>query len=208
MSDLLTAKTNEADHMIAEQTLIQQLIAKNEQAFQHVVSKYQEMVGNVCYGFVQNQSDAEELVQDVFVEVYTSIHKFKGNSKLSTWLYRIAVNKSLNLIAKRKRKRRIQTVSTFFGFGEEKERDYADIHTHNPAEQLEDQEIKIALQTAIEKLPKSQQMAFVLRKYDNRSYVEIAEIMETTVSAVESLIHRASRNLKKNLAGFYRQYFQ
>ena len=113
--------------MTAEQTLIQELVSRNEQTFQFVVNQYQEMVGNVCYGFVQNQSDAEELVQDVFVEVYTSIHKFKGNSKLSTWLYRIAVNKSLNLIAKRKRKRRIQTVSTFFGFGQEKERDYAEL---------------------------------------------------------------------------------
>lgn len=208
MSDILKGKPNEADHMTAEQTLIQQLIAKNEQAFQLIVNQYQEMVGNVCYGFVQNQSDAEELVQDVFVEVYTSIHKFKGNSKLSTWLYRIAVNKSLNVIAKRKRKRRIQTVSTFFGFGEEKERDYADTYNHNPAEQLEDQEIRYALQKAIEKLPKSQQTAFILRKYDNRSYVEIAEIMETTVSAVESLIHRASRNLKKHLTGFYQHYFR
>ncbi len=189
-----------------ETTLVAQLKAKNEMAFQTLVNTYQNMIGNVCYGFVQNQVEAEELVQDVFVEVYTSIEKFQQKSKLSTWLYRIAVNKSLNHVAKRKQKRRLKTVSTFFGFGEDKEREYKDNRSKGVEETIQQQELRDALHKALEKLPQTQRTAFVLRKYEECSYVEIAEVMETSISSVESLIHRASRNMKKHLTGFYEYY--
>lgn len=189
-----------------ETTLVAQLRVKNEMAFETLVNTYQGMIGNVCYGFVQNQVESEELVQDVFIEVYNSIQKFQQKSKLSTWLYRIAVNKSLNHIAKRKQKRRLQTVSTFFGFGEDKEREYTDHKQQSVEDNFEQKELKKALHQALEKLPKTQRTAFVLRKYEECSYVEIAEIMETSISSVESLIHRASRNMRKNLTTFYSYY--
>ena len=192
---------------MTEAQLISGLRQGEEQAFRHLVEHYQQMVGNVCLGFVQEQADAEELTQDVFVEIFRSIGKFKGDAKLSTWLYRIAVNKSLNRVAKRKQKRRLQTVSHFFGFGESTaQRDFADLKSMQPGEDLEQAEIRAALKAALARLPDTQRIAFVLRKYDDRSYTEIADIMSTTVPSVESLIHRASRNMKKHLAHFYSTY--
>ena len=193
---------------MTDKDLIQQLQQGKEQAFEYLVDHYQELVGNTCYGFVQNQTEAEELAQDVFVEVFLSIKKFRGEAKLSTWLYRIAVNKGLNAVNKKKQKRRLQTVSTFFGFGEEKERDFADDKQMGVLKQMEAMETKKALERAIEKLPDKQRSAFVLRKYEELSYVEIAKVLETTVSSVESLIHRASRNLRKYLEDFYYNYYQ
>ncbi|MEN0005674.1 MAG: sigma-70 family RNA polymerase sigma factor [Bacteroidota bacterium] len=192
---------------MTEALLIDGLRKGDERAFVHLVDQYQQVVGNTCFGFVQNQVEAEELTQDVFVEVFRSIEKFQGQSKLSTWLYRIAVNKSLNQVAKRKQKRRLQTVSHFFGFGEAAEaREFKDTIHRQPEEELEQAEIRVALRTALNKLPEQQRTAFVLRKYDDLSYTEIARIMDTSVAAVESLIHRASRNMRKKLTHFYQQY--
>ena len=190
-----------------ENDLIAGLLKGNEKSFEQLVGQYQEMIGSVCMGFVQNQTEAEELTQDVFVEVFQSIQKFKGNSKLSTWLYRIAVNKSINLVNHKKRKRQINKVSIFFGFGEEKEKDFKD-HGYRSAEQnMENEEVKKALEQALAKLPENQRTAFVLRKYEELSYTEMSEIMEVSVSAIESLIHRASKNMKKHLKYFYSNYY-
>jgi RNA polymerase sigma-70 factor (ECF subfamily) len=163
-----------------EKDLIAGLLEGNEKSFEQLVDQYQEMIGSVCMGFVQNQTEAEELTQDVFVEVFQSIQRFQGNSKLSTWLYRIAVNKSINLVNHKKRKRQINKVSMFFGFGEEKEKDFKD-HGYRSAEQnMENEEL---------------------------SYTEMSENMEVSVSAIESLIHRASKNMKKHLNHFYSNYY-
>ena len=190
-----------------EKDLIAGLLKGNEKSFEQLVDQYQEMIGSVCMGFVQNQTEAEELTQDVFVEVFQSIQKFQGNSKLSTWLYRIAVNKSINLVNHKKRKRQINKVSMFFGFGEEKEKDFKD-HGYRSAEQnMENEEVKKALEQALAKLPENQRTAFVLRKYEELSYTEMSEIMKVSVSAIESLIHRASKNMKKHLNYFYSNYY-
>lgn len=190
---------------MTETQLLEGLRAGNERAYEHLVAQYQQMVGNVCYGFVQNQSEAEELTQDVFVQVFRSIESFESGSKLSTWLYRIAVNKSLNVVARRKQKRRLQTISTFFGFGgEAEERDIRDNRGEQPGESLEQAEIREALREALQKLPEQQRAAFVLRKYDDLSYQEISQVLGTTVPAVESLIHRATRNMRKHLEYFYK----
>lgn len=192
-----------------EQLLLQSLLKGEDKAFEYLVEHYQEMLGNVCFGFVQNQAEAEELVQDVFVEVFQSIHKFHGKSKLSTWLYRIAVNKSINMVNHKKRKRQLKRVSLFFGFGEsEQERDFEDTQHQRSDQQLENEEIREALEHALAKLPENQRTAFVLRKYEDLSYVKMAEIMQTSIPAIESLIHRASKNMKKHLTYFYKNVYQ
>jgi RNA polymerase sigma-70 factor (ECF subfamily) len=95
----------------------------------------------------------------------------------------------------------------FFGFGEEKEKDFKD-HGYRSAEQnMENEEVKKALEQALAKLPENQRTAFVLRKYEELSYTEMSEIMEVSVSAIESLIHRASKNMKKHLNYFYSNYY-
>ena len=83
-----------------DEALIKALQERSETAFRQLVSTYQDRVYNTCLGLVQNAEDAEEVAQDVFIEVYRSVAKFRGDAKLSTWIYRIATTKSLELIRK------------------------------------------------------------------------------------------------------------
>lgn len=82
--------------------LIQCVIDHDETAFKLLVEKYQSLVFNACYHLIRQYSDAEDIAQDVFIEAFESIHQFRQESKLSTWLYRIAINKSLNHLRKNK----------------------------------------------------------------------------------------------------------
>lgn len=166
-----------------------------------IVESWKDMVYNTSLGIVQNSEDAEDVTQEVFVQVYESVNQFKGDSKFSTWLYRIAVTKSLDHLRKKKRKKRFAFVQSLFGPNEEEVNHQPDFQ--HPGISMENKENAAVLFRAIEKLPDNQKTAFTLHKLEGLSYQEIAEIMETTVSSVESLMHRAKGNLKKFLTDYY-----
>ncbi len=181
--------------------LVERLKKGDEAAFKMIVDTWQDMVYNTSLGIVQSTEDAEDVAQEVFVQVYESIGQFKGDSKFSTWLYRIAVTKSLDHLRKKKRKKRFAFVQSLFGMNEEEVRHEPDFN--HPGVSLENKEKAAVLFRAIDKLPDNQKAAFTLHKLEGLSYQEVAEIMETTVSSVESLMHRAKTNLKKNLTDYY-----
>ncbi len=186
-----------------EKKLIREIKKGEESAFKELVETYKDMVVNTCYGFLQNQENAEDIAQDVFVEVYQSIHRFREDAKFSTWVYRIAVNKSLNF--KKKNNRRNWAVSFQAVFGGEKEAaQVADGKTLDPHADLEQQERVKILHSAIETLAQNQKIAFTLSKYENLSYKEISEVMGTSISSVESLLNRAKKNLQKKLHSYYK----
>jgi RNA polymerase sigma-70 factor (ECF subfamily) len=170
----------------------------DETAFRQCVEFHKEKILNTCYRFVQNRDDAEDLVQEVFIEVYQSIVDFREDARLSTWIYRIAVNKSLDFIRKKKRKKRFAPVIGLFGSrADEKELPLPDLS--NPHDDLEQKERIQLLNRAINSLPETQKTAIILNKFEGFSHEEIAKILKTSVSGVESLIHRAKRNLHKDL---------
>ncbi|WP_346236194.1 RNA polymerase sigma factor [Niabella insulamsoli] len=183
--------------MASEDILVEQLKQGDGAAFKHIVDTYQNMVYNTCLSIVKSQEDAEDLAQDVFVQVYQSIHSFKGESKLSTWLYRIATTKSLDHERKKKRKKRFGFVKSIFGEDAQVEVNPPDFH--HPGVILDKKENAAILFRAIYQLPENQRIAFILSKIEGQSYQEISEIMQTTIPAVESLLHRAKNNLKKIL---------
>ena len=185
--------------MVSEEILIAQLKQGDEAAFKHIVDTYQNMVYNTCLGIVKSEEDAEDLAQEVFVQVYQSIGSFKGESKFSTWLYRIATTKSLDHERKKKRKRRFGFVKSIFGEDAQVEVNPPDFN--HPGVVLDKKESAAILFQAVDKLPENQRIAFILSKIEGLSYQEISEIMQTTVSAIESLLHRAKNNLKKILEG-------
>lgn len=166
-----------------------------------IVETWQDMVYNTSLGIVQSAEDAEDVAQEVFVQVYESINQFKGDAKFSTWLYRIAVTKSLDHLRKKKRKKRFAFVQSLFGVNDEEVRHEPDFL--HPGVSLENKEKAAVLFKAIDKLPDNQKAAFTLHKLEGLSYQEVAEIMETTVSSVESLMHRAKSNLKKSMTDYY-----
>ena len=183
--------------------LIQLLKKQDPAAFRVLVEKYQTLVMKTCFHIARTQEDAEDIAQDVFIEVYQSIGQFRLESRLSTWLYRIAVNKSLNYIRKNKWKSLISSIDNFLGNEKEKRKDIEDPSGDSTPESIEYKERSSILQTAIDSLPKNQRIAFIMSKYDELPYQEISEIMNLSLSSVESLIHRAKLNLQKRLIQYY-----
>lgn len=168
-----------------------------------MVLAWQDMVYNTALGIVQHTADAEDITQEVFIQVHQSIKGFKGESKLSTWLYRITVSKCLDHERRKKRKKRFAFIRGLFNDTTGAEVDIPDfVH---PGVLLDNREKAGILFDAIAKLPEKQRIAFTLNKVEGLSHQEIGEVMHTSVSSVESLLHRARNNLRKELEDFYKQ---
>jgi RNA polymerase sigma factor (sigma-70 family) len=189
---------------LVEADFISQLQKGDEGAFRNLVESYKDRVYNSCIGILQNAQDAEDITQEVFVEVFRSIAAFKAESKLSTWIYRIAVTKSLDHLRTKKRKKRFAFVKSLFGEAGNEPRFEAADFVH-PGVLLENKERAAHLFKAIEQLPENQRIAFTLHKVQDLSYQEISEIMKTTLSSVESLMFRAKQNLQKILSDYYNE---
>lgn len=185
---------------MTEQELIHGLKTGSEAAFRQLVETRQSLVFNTIIGFLQNHEDAEDLTQDVFIKVYESIHQFKGESALSTWIYRVAVTSALEYLRKKKRKKRFGFLTPIWSEDNEPAIEIADFN--HPGVQLDNKEKATILFRAIRQLPENQQIAFILNKVECLSYQEVAEIMQTSLSAIESLLHRAKSNLKEILKNF------
>lgn len=185
---------------MTEQELIQGLKTGSEHAYKELVDTRQSLVFNTIIGFLQNQEDAEDVVQDVFIKIFESIHQFKGESALSTWIYRVAVTSALEFLRKKKRKKRFGFLRPILGEDNEPTVDVPDFH--HPGVQLDNKEKAAILFKSIRQLPENQQIAFILNKVEGLSYQEVANIMQTSLSAIESLLHRAKSNLKEILKNF------
>lgn len=184
--------------------LIRGIILRDNAAFREIVNLYEQHVIRTCYSLVHDDMDARDLAQEVFIEILNSAGLFRGNAKLSTWIYRIAVNKSLNHLKKQKRRQfftRIGLRSS--GSSENSEIENSHDEKSGADASLMDKEMRKVLHLAITSLPVNQKIAFTMNKYEELPYQEIAEVMNISLSSVESLIHRAKLNLQKKLACYY-----
>ncbi|MDQ5930265.1 MAG: hypothetical protein QG594_2052 [Bacteroidota bacterium] len=175
----------------------------NPESFQELYAQYKTLVYNVALNYVQNIEDAEEITQDVFVQLFQSIATFKQQSSLKTWIYRITINKSLDFLKHKKSQKR------FFIFGKRSENEFEIQNISNfehPGVLLENKEKSKLLFGLINQLNENQKTAFILSKIDGLSNPEIAVIMQLTVSSVESLLFRAKENLKKKLGNKFDEY--
>jgi len=171
--------------------------------FNSVCNEYNLLVYNVALNYVQNVEDAEEITQDVFLKVHESLSDFKENSSLKTWLYRITVNQSLDFIKRKNSKKR------FFIFGKKSQNEFELTNVsdfEHPGILLERQEYAKVLFSIINTLPENQKTAFILSKVDGLSNPEVSEIMEISISAVESLVFRAKKELKEKLSIKFEEY--
>lgn len=178
-------------------------MTQNKRNFNSVYNEYHLLVYNIALNYVQNIEDAEEITQDVFLKVYESLSKFKENSSLKTWLYRITINQSLDFIKKKNSKKR------FFIFGKKSQNELDLTNVSNfehPGILLEQQEDAKVLFSVINTLPENQKTAFILSKVDGLSNPEVSEIMEISISAVESLIFRAKKELKEKLSNKFDEF--
>lgn len=190
------------DRILVETFISSKSATDKQSAFRTLVESYQDRVFNTCLSFVHNKEDAEDVCQEVFVEVHNSLASFRGDSQLSTWVYRIAITKSLDHLRWKKRKKRFGFLQSLVGI-EGDDVNVVDEFQH-PGVQLEDKERASVLFSNIDLLPENQRIALTMHIIEGFSYKEISEVMATSVSSVESLIFRARNTLKKKLYDFYK----
>ncbi len=162
-----------------------------EKAFSMLVQTYQERLYWHIRRMVVSHDDADDVLQNTFVKVWRNLANFQGNSKLYTWLYRIATNESLTFLNKKKR-----TSSTPL---ETDDYDLGATLTSDPY--FDGDEIQIRLQEAIETLPAKQKQVFLLRYYDEMKYDEMSEVLDTSVGALKASYHHAVKKIEKFLTG-------
>lgn len=180
--------------------IINIILQGNKDKFRLLVERYQSMIFRTCIGFLHEKDEAEDLTQEIFIQVYQSLKSFKGRSAFSTWIYRIAVNASLNRIRKNSRNRILDRIDSVFVAGKEKEIILPVYENEDPESILIRLEKSKWVQEALDSLPENQRTAIVLSKYDDLSQKEIAEVMNLTEGAVESLMQRAKSNLRAKLS--------
>jgi len=161
-------------------------------AFEDLVIAYQHRVFGVALRMLRNRSEAEEIAQEVFLRVHRAVEDFRGEAKLSTWLYAITSRLCLNRLASGERRMARE--------GEESlERLRADA---DPAAHAERGELEAALQRAITELPEERRVVVVLRDFEGLSYEEIAAALDLPLGTVRSRLHRARTDLKEKLERF------
>ncbi|MGQ1787474.1 MULTISPECIES: RNA polymerase sigma factor [unclassified Saccharicrinis] len=187
-----------------EQELVSQILAGDIRSFEALVNVFKDRVINICYSYANNLTDAEDISQEVFVEVFKSLKKFKGDSSLSTWVFRIASNKSLDHIRKQKRIKRGAGLTSYIE--DFKNNDWSAGDMEHPDEDMIQNQRKELLYSGLAKLPARQKEAFVLTQIEGMDQQTVSEIMNTSVKSVESLVMRGRKKLKSVLEKQIKEY--
>jgi RNA polymerase sigma-70 factor (ECF subfamily) len=178
-----------------DEELVRRAQAEDSRAFGELVTRYESKVYSLALRMVRNPEDAEDVLQDTFLRAYRGIKSFQGHSTFSTWIYRITANSALM----RLRKRQLPTISIEDSDERETPINIAD-WAPGPVEQLLSQETQQAMSEAIDALPPEFRQVFVLRDIEEMSNAEVAEILDISIAAVKSRLHRARLKVRNRLA--------
>ncbi|SES92470.1 RNA polymerase sigma factor [Hymenobacter actinosclerus] len=181
----------------AEAELVVQLQGGSEAAFRTLVTRYQNRVYRTVLALLRSPEEAEDVAQEVFVEVYQTIGRFRGEATLATWLYRLATSRALKHQRQARARKRFAYFTSLLGLDNRVLHEPPDHET--PQTQLEGAQQVELLRARLARLPDQQQVAFTLRHEQELSYEEIAAVLQTTVPAVESLLFRARQTLCAHL---------
>jgi RNA polymerase sigma-70 factor, ECF subfamily len=191
----------EPDDKTTNEILMGRVRLGNKDAFEVLIRRHQRSVLNFIFRFMGNRADAEDLTQEVFLRIWKAARTYKREAKFTTWLYRIATNLCIN-------KQRADRIRRLFAksHSQEQRRGSRDSFIIaegagllTPEDRLIDSEKSVQLSNALNGLPTSQRLAIVLKIYDEMSYQEISQIMGRSIAAVDSLLIRAKKNLRKKL---------
>ena len=173
--------------------IIEAVAAGDDQAFATLYNRYSARVYNTAISYTKNAEEAEEITQDVFVKIYRNAANFRSQASLSTWIYRIVVNTALNHLKKKNR----------FTLFRSSLSNTQNVDFEHPGVLMEHKENAALLYKAIDCLPDSQKTAFILSYIEELPRQEVADIMETSLKAVESLLQRAKKNMRSELGKWY-----
>ena len=175
---------------VEDKQIVEAVLAGNTRLYAEIVERYQQIVANLTYKLCGNKLEVEEVTQQVFVELYTALPRFRFDSKLSSFIYRITVNVVCKMMNRQRR---------FVSADQQEYRPETPSEDRNAEQQIIHNEKLDQLRAAIGRLKNEQRTALVLYTYEGFSYNDIAEVMQCTLSKVESLIFRAKKNLEKEM---------
>lgn len=187
---------------VADTVLIEQFRQGSMDAYEELVARYESKVYNLAMRFTRNQEDAEEVLQDVFTTIYQKLEGFQGKSAFSSWLYRIIVNAAFMKLRKRRQSNTVY-IEDLSPLAKQ-----ITIERDNPAGHRSDllsmnRELRETLEGAINRLPEQYRAVFVLRDVDGLSNQEVGEILDLSIPAVKSRLHRSRLMLRKKLQRYY-----
>lgn len=190
-------ETKQVSEKAIDQELVKQAQAGDTRAFEMLVTRYQQKVANVISRYVRDRDEVLDVAQEVFIKVYKSLPRFRGDSAFYTWIYRIAINTAKNHLVARSRRIQNSDVEP-----EEAERYTSALEMQNfdtPEAEYARQEIETAVTKAVDELPEDLRSAIVMREVDGMSYDEIAKAMDCPIGTVRSRIFRARDAIDKAL---------
>ena len=188
--------------MTEDSLLLSEIAAGSQRAFAIFYGKFKDKVYRTAFSYVRNEADAEEVAQDVFVEISKSAKAFNHKSAINTWVFKITVNKSLDKLRYQKAKKRFGFLTAIFGEKEEALKDTIADPEHHGWQADKKESLKILL-SAIAKLPENQKTAIILTQLEQLKGKEAAEVMGTTAKAIEGLVLRGKAALKKEVEKIY-----
>jgi RNA polymerase sigma-70 factor, ECF subfamily len=169
------------------------------EAFEQLVEKYKQPIINLMYRMLRDLDEAEDLAQNVFIRVHQSAGRYEVSARFSTWIFTIARRLCLNEIRRRSRHRAESLESSQSDNEEQAPRQFEDVKTFSPPDAFLHGELQRKIDEALDDLPEKQRLAIILCREDELSYEEIAEVLECSLSATKSLIHRGRETLKDKL---------
>jgi len=176
----------------------------DRRAFERLVDKYKQPVTNLIYRMLGDAAEAEDLAQNVFIQVYKSADRYKVAAKFTTWLFTIARNLCLNEIRRRSRHPATSLDTPHPEYEDQPLHQFEDAKTFSPPDALLHGELEQKIQQALGELPDSQRIALLLCRQEELSYEEIARVLGCSLSATKSLIHRGRETLKQKLKPYLR----
>ena len=198
MSDEPSIPADSAPDTAAQDLLwMERVKTGDESAFRHLIEAHQHRIIGTIAKMLGDESDAEDIAQQVFIRVWKSAPRWQPTAKVTTWLYKITRNLVFNESRRRKR-HPVQSLDASLGDGD-RPRQFTDTSVKPADTALLDDEMQTAIQVAIDELPEIQRMAVILRRYDDVPYEEIGEILDLSVPAVKSVLFRARTDLREKL---------
>ncbi len=190
-----------------EEQLVREFQAGNLEVFEDIAAIFQRQIYSLAFNLTRNQMDAEDVTQDVLLTLYRKIDTFQGKSAFSSWVYRITLNASYMKLRSRKKDKLVSIEETFpafnnSGYHQEIIKDWsesADTLTFS-------NETRENIGKAVDQLPEKEKVVFILRDVDGLSTEKVGEILDLSVPAVKSRLHRARLFLRKKLSNYFEEY--
>ncbi len=193
-----TPVTDENDRDVA---LMKRVGAGDEDAFRQLIERHQNAVIGTVSKMLGNTTDSEDIAQQVFLRIWKSAKRYKPSAKFTTYLYTITRNLVFNETRRRSRKKEVSSEER----AENSHAQIEDTPDRRPDSELLQAELQLAVDEAIASLPENQRMAVILRRYEQLAYEEIADVLDTSVSSVKSLLFRARTTLRESLERYLDQ---